>query len=944
MEMLAMAVIGLIIGVATDEFGAALALAALGALFVKLKQLQQQVTTLQARLDGGTQAKPSTPPQSKATVVAEQRHLASSTTAGAQSEKTHQPTTTAAAVAPATSPEPSLSSNDPYVRPQGASHTAPVTMAPTLAPTDSASEPSVSNTVAPAISRANSATTQHSESVATRWSNSALGRMVAKTNMITRVGIIILFLGVSFLLKYAAESVSVPIELRLTGIAFSALIVFVLGWRLRHTRRDYALLLQGAAVGTGYLVTFASMKIYAVLPPSQGFFLLFGLSVFAALMSVKQDAKSLAVFGILGGFLAPILASTGGGSHIMLFSYYALLNAGIVAIVWFKAWRVLTLMGFAFTFVIGVAWGVTRYKAELFASTEPFLLLFILFYIAVAMIFALRKNWAPHTLIDGPLVFGTPVIGFTLQALLVRNDEYGLAWSALGFGVFYLTITTLWWRMMSARAPLLRESFLAIGVVFVSLSIPFAFDHDVTALAWALEGGGALWLAVRQQRNWGVLLSLVAQGGAGLFWLIDSPAAGETLFLNAGYLSALIISLVGMYGAWLLRDIATNLWCRHFHLPLLSWSLLWWFATALWQFYEHFPHAQLLTATLIFSSLSCIVFAALRARYQWTALTAVTLALLPLGLLAMLVNPHFVTHPFAAAGYFAWPLLWASLYGIYQRGNVFSGAASGLKLPAHFCTYIMIIVVLCWEAAWQIDQITYLSTWLLIGPALVLFAGIQVAQRATFSDASIRQLYQSHIVNLLSCVIAVAVLFGCFVQPNVSPMPYFPLLNVLDLWQISMLTALLFWWRRQSEQSELKLPTNFGWGILAALCFMYLNTLLLRTLHVVTHIPFNAHALFRDDLVQTSLSIFWTLIGMALFVAANRFKRREPWMVGMGLFAVVVAKLFVIDLANSGTVERIISFIVVGLLLLAVGYLMPLPDRDGAASEEGKENKGANAE
>lgn len=155
---------------------------------------------------------------------------------------------------------------------------------------------------------------QAGDTLASLWSSSALGKLLARTNMITRVGIVILFLGVSFLIKYAAESITVPIEMRLAGIAAAALVVFAIGWRLRHTRRDYALLLQGAAVGSWYLVTYAGMKMYPVMPASAGFLILLGLSVFAALMSITQDAKSLAVFGILGGFLAPVLASTGAAA------------------------------------------------------------------------------------------------------------------------------------------------------------------------------------------------------------------------------------------------------------------------------------------------------------------------------------------------------------------------------------------------------------------------------------------------------------------------------------------------------------------------------------------------------------------------------------------------------------------------------------------------------
>ncbi|MBL3921596.1 DUF2339 domain-containing protein, partial [Bacteroides thetaiotaomicron] len=85
--------------------------------------------------------------------------------------------------------------------------------------------------------------------------------------------------------------------------------------------------------------------------------------------------------GSAGGFLAPVLLSTGQGNHVALFSYYALLNAGIFAIAWFKAWRPLNLLGFVFTFTIGSAWGVTAYRPALFASTEPFLILFFLMYV-----------------------------------------------------------------------------------------------------------------------------------------------------------------------------------------------------------------------------------------------------------------------------------------------------------------------------------------------------------------------------------------------------------------------------------------------------------------------------------------------------------------------------------------------------------------------------------
>src|SRR5690606_4939961 len=93
-------------------------------------------------------------------------------------------------------------------------------------------------------------------------------------------------------------------------------------------------------------------------------------------LAVLQDARTLAVLGILAGFLAPVWLSTGSGNHVALFAYYAVLNAAIFAIAWMRPWRVLNLLGFAFTWGIGIAWGVLAYRPEHYASTQPFLLLF----------------------------------------------------------------------------------------------------------------------------------------------------------------------------------------------------------------------------------------------------------------------------------------------------------------------------------------------------------------------------------------------------------------------------------------------------------------------------------------------------------------------------------------------------------------------------------------
>src|SRR6266446_4925228 len=318
--------------------------------------------------------------------------------------------------------------------------------------------------------------------------DSPLWRWLTGGNTIVRVGVVILFFGVAFLLKYAHERFSMPIELRLAGVAAGAIGLLAVGWRLRERRPGYGLTLQGGGIGLLYLVIFAAFRLYSLLPPAAAFALLVAVAALSAVIAVVQDARSLAVLGTSGGFLAPILASTGDGSHVMLFSYYAVLNAGILTIAWFKAWRVLNLVGFAFTFAIGTLWGFSIYRPEHFASTEPFLAFFFLLYVAIPILFARGRAPGLERYVDATLVFGVPLVAFGLQVGLVRELQYGAAWSALALAAVYLVLTRVVFGRRGDGLRLLAEGFLALGVVFGTLAIPLALEGRWTSAAWALYG------------------------------------------------------------------------------------------------------------------------------------------------------------------------------------------------------------------------------------------------------------------------------------------------------------------------------------------------------------------------------------------------------------------------------------------------------------------------
>ncbi|HVY79809.1 MAG TPA: DUF2339 domain-containing protein, partial [Steroidobacteraceae bacterium] len=398
-------------------------------------------------------------------------------------------------------------------------------------------------------------------------------------NTLVRVGVVILFIGVAFLLRYIAEHTHVPIELRLTGVALGAIVLLVIGWRLRHKRPGYALAVQGGAIGILYLTVFASLRLFHVLAPGPAFLVLVLLAAFSAALAILQSSMAFALLAIGCGFLAPVLASTGEGNHVVLFSYYGVLNLGILAIAWFKAWRPLNVVGFLFTFVIGTAWGVLKYRPSLFASTEPFLIAFFLLYIVIAILFSLRQRPILRGYVDGTLVFGVPVVAFGLQSAMVHNWPFYAAYSAVAVSALYLALAWLLYVGKRETQRLLVEAFMALGVAFLTLAVPLALDGRWSAATWALEGAALVWVGCRQQRRLPRAAGTLLQIASGIIFMADLDAPHSAVpVLNSACLGGMMIAFASVFASRMFERIRDDLqmYERPFPSLLFIWGLLWW--------------------------------------------------------------------------------------------------------------------------------------------------------------------------------------------------------------------------------------------------------------------------------------------------------------------------------------------------------------------------------
>jgi uncharacterized membrane protein len=767
-----------------------------------------------------------------------------------------------------------------------------------------------------------------------------LRNLFSGENLLVKLGVVILFFGVSFLVKYAAQRGLFPIEMRLTGAALGGCALLATGWRLRNDRPVYAQVIQGGGIGILYLTTYATMHLFRLIPTAPGFAILVIICVLSAVLAVAQDSRPLAVMGSAGGFLAPELAGIGSGNPVMLFGFYAILNAGILVIARLRAWRELNLLGFGATFIVSALWGSRFYHPDHFITVEPFLVLFFLIYAVLPALYARLQPTAVEGYIDCTLVFGTPILAFAFQSNLVRHYEYGLAWSAVGVGTFYLILATKLFRGDPGRMRTLAEAFLALGMVFGTLAIPLAFDGRWTSAAWSIEGAALVWIGLRRNRRLARAFGYLLIIGSGIIFLGDCTAHRDIWpVLNSIYLGTLLVSGGALFTARLLGMNRNTLEeYEQFIEPLLfAWGAFWWFGGGLHEVSEHIVDDLTLGASLAFVALSCHVGSLLRIRLDWRLMDWPSRGLLPAmagcALLQLLKGNNY---PSAEGGWFGWPLALAAWYMILH-GNRHRRP----QLPAlvHSGPFWLLTLLTAWEVSGRImHHAPGMDTWAVCAwgviPALMVMAITRYGENLPWPVAGNLATYRGEGSALLACAAWLWLLYVNLTQSgNPWPLPYLPLINPLDGSTLLVLISLVRWFRvTQTSLPDLpwRIPGKEATTALAATVFIWMNTLLLRSIHHWCAVPFTPHALFGSLTVQSSLSIFWCLLSLTLMTVATRRGMRHIWIVGANLLGVVVAKLFLVDLAGHGSVARIVSFIVVGLLILLIGWFSPVPPRASA--------------
>jgi len=751
----------------------------------------------------------------------------------------------------------------------------------------------------------------------------AIKHWFTEGNVPVKIGVLVLFVGVAAALRYAAARgyFTMPIEVRLAVIAAGALIALGLGWRERLRKPAFGLSLQGGALGMLLLTVFAAFRLYALLPPAFAFALVVVLVAGAALLAVLQNAMALAVLGFLGGYLAPVLISTGSHNHVALFSWYALLNAAVFWVSWRRSWRLLNLIGFAFTFGVGIAWGTKFYRPELFATVEPFLILFFAFYLLIGLLYVIRQTEHRRPWVDGTLVFGTPLLAFPLQAALLKDNRMALAFSALLVGVIYAGL--VYWLRRKRDERLLTEAYGALALGFATLAVPLAFSAGTTASVWALEGAGVAWLGIRQNRTFpwlaGLALQLLAAGAYLLSLLKFNPhVASSLLLLNPEWLGAAILALAG-FALSLIHE-------RHrprYGLPILLfvWATFWLLLGGATQW----DLAQATLGDWRFGMLYLAVIAALagwlQGTLEWPRLGWLLALVGALGLAMVFVAADKYGAPLAVPTLGAWAVYAVALLWAVWRTQGSEGRSPAL---AHLFWLWTLAIAISMQLRHVAITQQLAEGWGFLAQVaplcLLTFALWRMPQWMAWPRADDFTRYRNGWFGIALPLLALLWMVGLFLAGSAAPVVYLPLLNPLELGLLAI-GALVFGYVRDEVpgwRPQLRL-----WPLVA---FAFVSMATLRGVHHWHGEPWEMRVL-DSGFTQTSLTVVWSLIGVSAWILGSRRLDRRLWLGGAILMGAVLLKLVAVDRQYMGNIPGIVSFMAVGLLLVGVGYFAPSPPK-----------------
>ncbi|MBI4944898.1 MAG: DUF2339 domain-containing protein [Bacteroidetes bacterium] len=317
-------------------------------------------------------------------------------------------------------------------------------------------------------------------------------------NLINKIGIAILVLGIGFFVKYAIDKDWIN-EYGRTAIGIlcgGILLGFAHFLRLRF--KAFSSVLVGGGISVLYFTIGIAFHEYHLFNQTTAFAIMVIITAFAVMLSLAYDRIELAVLSIIGGFSTPFMVSTGEGNYIILFSYMMILNVGMLALAYFKKWNIVNILSYVFTVLIYGGWLINQLNSSenppyngalLFAS------LFYLVFFCMNMAHNIKES-RTFGMLDFSLLISNTFLHYAAGMAILHHvsEGYFQGMFTAGLAVFNFLFAFVLYKNQKIDKNLV---YLLIGLVlsFVSLTGPIQLEGNHITLFWAAETVLLLWLS-----------------------------------------------------------------------------------------------------------------------------------------------------------------------------------------------------------------------------------------------------------------------------------------------------------------------------------------------------------------------------------------------------------------------------------------------------------------
>lgn len=315
-------------------------------------------------------------------------------------------------------------------------------------------------------------------------------------NLINKIGIACTIIGVGIGAKYAIDHDLISPLTRIILGYLVGLGLFGFAFRLKKQYESFSAVLLSGSMAIMYFITFAAYSFYDLIPVIPAFMLMVLFTAFTVAAAITYNRQVIAHIGLVGAYAVPFLLSDGSGRVLILYSYMALINIGILVISFRKYWKPLNYSSFLLTWIIFVSWCATKYDAgEHFTLSLAFAAAFFAMFYTIFLAYKLIRK-EDFKLEDILFLLANSAVFYGLGYATLHSDIAGERFTGLftlGNAVIHFAVAAIIWFQKPADRGLLSYA-IGLGLVFVTIAIPVQLDGNWVTLLWCGEAAALFWI------------------------------------------------------------------------------------------------------------------------------------------------------------------------------------------------------------------------------------------------------------------------------------------------------------------------------------------------------------------------------------------------------------------------------------------------------------------